>query len=101
MFMTPKRKVTPSEIEAALKNFDWEKFNARLLWSMNAPRCICCGDLYQSWLERGKTLYEGEMDAYQERVAREDAHRKNIQCGQEVSRNSRPVVYSTRMMASA
>ena len=68
-----KEKITAKSIETALRNMDWEKFNARYLWRLNTPRCDCknCSQ-YESWLEWGKEVYKDNIDVYKEKVRQEE-----------------------------
>jgi hypothetical protein len=72
-------KPTPiQDLQKALENIDWDLFNARIVWSLNSPRCLC-KPCYNNWLQWGKRLYEKQEDGYQRRIDEEIIHRRNVQ----------------------
>jgi hypothetical protein len=61
-------------IEKALARIDWKKHDAAVIWSLNAPNCLCCDLNYQIWLNWGRNLF-GEKDPfYKRRVSEEEFH---------------------------
>lgn len=74
---------TAKDLQGALENIDWKLSQARMLWSMNSPRCLC-EPCYKDWLEWGKRVYKEQRDVYQKRVDEEELHRKSIQSSREL-----------------
>ena len=75
--------LTAQDLQKALEGIDWELSHARMIWSLNSPRCLC-EPCYQNWLEWGKRVYVGQEDSYQTRVNEENLHRQNVRSGREL-----------------
>lgn len=65
-------------IQESLNRFDWESHFDHVNWYLAIPACPCniCDELYKSWKERGKSLYEDNPFRYKEIIKEEDLKRK-------------------------
>lgn len=84
-----KKLEAEKALREAVKNFDHEGCQRRVVWSLNEPIC-CCAECYNRWLEWGKEVYKNQPERYEER-------KKEALLNLEHKRESRRIDEKTRV----
>ena len=81
----PGVEYTIEDLEDSWKKVDILNFNAKIVWSLNSPDCLCL-TCYDSWLSSGRALYGENDSGYFNRIAQEEFHREQVRFGRSLDK---------------